>query len=394
MATNILTDVLAPSVVTKVVSRIRTPTTPFANWWGVNIGGPNIERLPEPIRQYTYDIFDYTRRVANARMPGAPAGSIAALPVGNNSVTLARFAQKLPMDYNRIAAIRTLGQNAGSIDRLGVTYMERQATELARAQANVREILVGSLLRGGIWYYYQSGDDYIPSFTSSGSLFGVDLKIPSSNKLIGAGFAAGLAMDGTNNCIVASWAINSTDIPKQLMDIDAGFQNLTGQPLRHVWCNHSVWLNVLQNDKVRQLAGSSNQPMAEWTLTGTKAEDGTETGLQSGRIKGIPWIEWHVTNHGLEIYDGVSAYPFTKIIPDDYAMFCIAKDESSANAWLKGVEGSEVVKINDLAPANIESGFFAWIMERADPARFELHGIQNVALELNIPKAIAVARVQ
>jgi tRNA dimethylallyltransferase len=34
------------------------------------------------------------------------------------------------------------------------------------------------------------------------------------------------------------------------------------------------------------------------------------------------------------------------------------------------------------------------LLERADPARFEMHTVQNVGLEINIPKGIAYARVK
>jgi hypothetical protein len=88
-----------------------------------------------------------------------------------------------------------------------------------------------------------------------------------------------------------------------------------------------------------------------------------------------------------------TASAYTKIIPDDYCLFTIEPDTGPAG-WLKMIEGGEVVKINDMAPPTEQYGFFAWMMEKADPARFELHTLQNLALELSIPKALAVARVQ
>jgi hypothetical protein len=386
---NILSDILKPSVVTKIVSRIRTPATPLANFFGVGLGGSNVEQVTMPVRSYTYDIFDHTRRVANGRLPGVPAGSVAARSVGNNTVVLGRFAQKLPMDYHKISGIRSIGQHAGNIDRMGTSYVEKQAKELNRMFSNLREVLIGSLMRGGVWYYFAVGDDLVPSYTSSSALFGNDLQVPSSNKLIGGAFAAGLQMDTGADTITATWATATNDIPLMLQKVDAGFQRQVGEPLRHVFCNHTVWNNVLQNTAVRQLAGTSATPFASWTLEQKKAQDGSPLGWQSARIKGLDWIEWHISNHGLDIYDGSSSYTFTKILPDDYALFCIEPGD-----WLKGVEGSEVVKFNDWAPANVETGFKSWVMEKADPARFELHGLDNVALELNIPKAVAVARVQ
>ena len=58
------------------------------------------------------------------------------------------------------------------------------------------------------------------------------------------------------------------------------------------------------------------------------------------------------------------------------------------------IEGSEIIKDNDLAPAVEREGFYSWLMEKADPARFEAHALQSVGLEISTPKGIAVARVQ
>lgn len=385
---NILTDILKPSVVTKIVSRIRTPAYPLANWFGVNLGGTNTQQLPFPLPTYTYDIFDNTRRLAMGRGRYVSAGTVAARPVGNNTVTIMRFAQKLPLDYNRVSQMRQIGENAGKIDAMGKRYIEKQAEQQTLMQTSVREYAIGSLLRGGHMYFHQSGDDLYPSYTSSGNLFDVDLKMESDWELIGGSFAAGLAMGTGANTITHTWATASNDIPLMLEKVSYGFQSSVGQPLTDVWCNYTVWLNVLQNDKVRQLAGTANTPFAQFDLEEAKAADGSPTGLQIGRIKGLPWIRWHMTPHVLDVWDG-SAWTATKVIPDDYCLFTIDKGD-----WLVGIEGAEYVKDNDLAPATLRQGLYAWIMEKADPARFEMHSIQNFTLELNTPKAVAVARVQ
>ena len=386
---SILTDILKPSVVTKIVSRIRTPGDHLSRWYGIGIGGANITPVTIPgLRQYSYDIYDKVRKVARPRLAFAPAGTIAANPVGNNTVTLARVAEKLPMDYNKISAIRELGENAGIVDRMGRKYVEKQAETLKIRQDNFRELVAGSLLRGGIYYIHQSGDDLLASYTSTSALASVDLLIPSTHKLIGGAFAAGLALDGSNNTITATWATATNDIPLMLEKMSAGFESSVGAPLSDIWCNHTVWLNVLKNDYVKALAGAAASPFAEWYREDMKLEDGTPSGKQIGRIKGLEWLTWHITNHQLEVYDG-STETAVKIVPDDYCLFTIQKGD-----WLCGVEGTEIIKVNDLAPPKPETGFVSWMMEKADPARFELHGLQNFALELNVPKSVAVARVQ
>ncbi len=385
----VLQEILKQSIVTKIVSRIQTPGAVLSRFFGVERGGRNVQQVKIPTPQYTYDIFDKTRKVARGRYRGVPAGSIAPQTVGNNTVTLCRFAQKLPMDYTTIASIRTLGENAGTTDRMGKRYIEKQAEYNVQFMTNMREMFTGSLLRGGLLYFFAVGDDLIPSYTSASASFSNDLKIATEHQLIAGSFAAGLQMYTGADCITATWATASNDIPRMLQKVSAGFERGVGEPLRYVICNNSVWNNVLQNTAVRQLAGSAAEPFAQWDQGEYKSPDGTPLGVKIGRIKGMSDIGFLIPEHGLDVYDGTSAETYTKIVPDDYCLFCVNPSD-----WLVGVEGTEVVKINDMAPAQEVTGDFSWIMEKADPARFELHEVCNYALELNRPKALAIARVQ
>jgi hypothetical protein len=396
-----LLDVLKPSVVTKIVSRIRAPGNTLSRLFGMQIGGPNVETIPMPIRQYTYDIFDNVRSVANARKPGVPAGSTSANPVGNNTVTVARFNEKLPMDYTTLSAIRAIGENAGQMDILGKRYVEKQATQLKKRQDNAREFMIASLFRGGIYYLYPVGDDLLPSYNSAGAAgnnpvsnpYSVNLQIPSSNQLIGASFAAGLQMGTGNNLITGAWSTASNDILYMCQAISAAFEAQVGQPMKDVYCNFSVWNNVIQGNTVRQAAGTAARPFDVWQMTEDKSEDGYQTGLQYASLVGLPWIRWHVYDGGINVFDGTSAWPFTKAIPDNYALFSIETDTGPAS-WFRCVEGGEVIMENDWSPEQLVYGFYSWLMRRADPARFELHTLQNVCLELNIPSGFAIARVQ
>jgi hypothetical protein len=381
-------DVLTPSRVRGIVSRIKTPGSVMARHFGFDIDGKNTTDAPPGARTYTYDIFDNTRTVARGRLPGAPANAIVKNPVSNNTVTLARNAEKITLDYSMLDNLRAIGENAGQLDKRGAKYVDAQARYVRQRADNWREFVTGSLFRGGVYYFVKDGEDLVPSYTSSGSFFGVDLQVPSSNKLIGGSFAAGLQMGTGANIIDASWATASTDIPTHLMKISRAFQTLVGAPLKTVYVDHLTWLYVLQNTLVRQLAGTSNNPYAAYDMENDKAPDGTLTGKFTGRIHGLTWLDW-------VIYDGSIqtevANTDTQILPDSYATFTIDKD---AGQWLMGVEGSETVKDNDLAPGVMRSGLYNWVMEYANPARFELHSLQNFGLELNTPKGIATARVR
>ncbi len=389
MASDVL-SLLTPSVVTKIISRIRTPGNVVSRKFGFEIGGKNVFQVQG--NTYTYDIYDNVRDVARGRMPGAPSGSVSANPIGNVQVTLARSAEKLMLNYELVNHIRVMGENAGTHDVRGLRYIDRQAKTLRQRSENLREfVTAGALFNGGIYGFYASGDDLIPTFARSGTYISVDHRFNSNFILTGGSFAAGLPMDTGSNIITATWATGSTDIPAQLDGISDGFQGSVGQPLKEIWINNSVKNNVLQNDKIRQLAGTSNTPFSTYDHVDMKNPDGTDAGVYSFVLKGLPFYQWFVYGGQLRTATtDATTFANTKVIQDGYATFMIESDSS----WFQMVEGSEIIKDNDLAPAVERVGHYAWMMEKADPARFELHNNQRVGLELNVPKGIAWARVQ
>ena len=379
-----LIDILTPSRVRGIISRIRTPGSTISRHMGMEIGGKNVTQVQGDI--YTYDIYDNVRRVARGTLRGSPATTVAANPVGNNTVRLARSAEKLPMDYNRLMALRKLGEPAGFEDRLGAIYVNKQAETLRQVQDNFREAVVGALFNGGVYYLVQSGQSLYPTYSSSGTLYGVDLQIPSANKLSGGSFAAGLQMETGSNIIDTAWSDPAADIIGHLTKISRAFQQIVGAPLAKVYTDVDTWNYVLQNTAIRQRAGTAHQPFASYELVQDRAPDGTLTGLFMGKIIGMPWLTWYMYDGGINL--GTSE-TYTRILPDSYCTFMI-----DMGTGMQAVEGSEIVKENDLAAPKEVRGFHAWVMEKADPARFELHTLQTFGIELNTPKGIAWARVR
>lgn len=390
MASDVL-SILTPSVVTKIVSRIKTPGSVLSRFFGFEIGGANVAQVPG--NTYTYDLYDNVRGIARGRARGAPAGTTSANPIGNVQLTLAKAAEKIPMTYDKVSRIRTLGANAGTWDRMGKEYVDRQARTLKVRQENFREfITAGAVFRGGKYGFYLNGDDWVPTFDQSGTYVAVDHRIPSSNILTGGSFAAGLQMGTGSNIIDASWATASTDIPAHLEKISAAFQGLVGAPLKHIFCDPITKLAILQNDKVRQLAGTSNTAFASYERVSTKNPDGTDAALDRFTLKGAPAYEFFSYAGQLDVVTGAgtNSPTATQLLPDSYCTFMIEADPT----WFQMVEGSEIVKDNDMAPPVDRQGFYSWILEKADPARFELHTLQNVGVEINTPKGIAWARVR
>lgn len=388
----ILQDVLLASFVRDVISRVRLPGRYLSRSFGWGWDGPNI--TPVPGRVYTYDIYDNVRKIPNARLPGAPAGTISANPVGNNTVALARFAEKLPLDYNQVNLIRVLGKGASDRDRMGMSYIQAQVGTLRQRAENLWEFLTGALFRGGKYFFYQNGDDLVGTYRSASTFFGVDLKVDTGN--IGGNlqpaqaFAAALQMGTGANIIDAAWDNAATTILKHLHAINSAFQDLVGAPLARVYCGSDVWYNVLNNTEVRNQAGSANEPFAKYDMQADVGPDGTPTGLSIGRIRGIPWLDWYIWDGSLSIATtNATTFADVKMLPRGIATFMI----DPGTGWLKGIAGSEIVKDNDWSEPVERFGLYTWAMEKADPARVWYHTLQNVGIELNIPKGLATARV-
>lgn len=389
MASDVL-SLLTPSVVTKIVSRIRTPGNVISRFFGFEIGGANVEQVEGGT--YSYDLYDNTRDVARGRAPGAPAGTTSANPIGNVQLTLAKSAEKIPLTYDKVSNIRTLGANAGTKDRMGRKYIERQGMTLKQRSENFREFITcGAVMQGGVYGFYLNGDDWVPTFDRTGTYISVNHQIPASNLLVGANFAAGLQMGTGANIIDAAWSNAATDIPAHLENVSIGFMGQVGQPLKFVFCDPITKLFILQNDKVRQLAGTASSPFATYEKMALKNPDGTDSSLEMFTLKGCPNYVFICYAGQLRVASGSATnIVSTPVLPVGYCTFMIEPDKS----WFQLVEGSEIIKDNDLAPAVERQGHYAWIMEKADPARFEMHNTQRVGMEINVPKGLAFARVR
>jgi hypothetical protein len=387
----ILQDLLMPSFVRDRISRVFSPARYLSRSLGFNLGGANVNTVRG--RVYTYDIYDNVRTVSNARSPSSPAGTIAANPVGNNTVTLGTFKEKLPLDYNQLLQIRRIGEGASDIDVMGARYIDLQVMTLKQRSENAREFITGALLgNGGKYGYFFSGDDWVPTFDITNANIVVDCKIDTGNILDSAGaWGAGLQMGTGSNIITATWATAATDIPAALDGISSAFQDLVGAPLQRIYCGTDVWSNVIQNDKVKAVAGTANIS-AEFSQTEDVGPDGQKTGLIKCILKARPWIEWYVWDGSLRLpATNATTFGNVKMLKRGFITFMV--DPASAK-WMSAVEGSDVVKDNDLAPPVERYGYYAYAMEKADPARVWYHTQQILGLELNMPKGMGWAQVQ
>lgn len=365
-----INDLLPLSVVTGIVSRVYAPGNVLSRYFGMEIGGANVEQVSG--RAYSFDLFDNTRTVAQGRAPGVGPANIPRNPIGKVNVTFPRSYEKLNLDYELLHNIRSIGKDAGVRDRMGMNYLEKQARFIKRRQNNFREVMVAGALRGSFGITF-SGDSWYPVL--SGGDITVDYQVPAGNK-------TQLDMLGAGSIVSASWATAGTDIPAHLDGISRGFQQLVGAPLALVVTSSEIWRYVLANTAVKAVAGTANAPYAEYELDPMVNEDGKKIGVQRGRIKALPWLDWLIYDGGLEVG---SSDTYTRFYDGTTATFMIEPDKS----WFKMVEGSEPVKESPWSPAKEVFGMSSWVKEWDEPARVELHSIQNAVAELNIPKGIA-----
>ncbi|WP_157369856.1 major capsid protein [Zavarzinella formosa] len=385
----ILQDVLMASFVRGLISRAYSPALFLSRHLGFGIDGRNVEQVPGLV--YNYDIFDNVRTVSNARAPSASAGTVAPNTVGKNTVALATFREKLALEYGQLINIRQLGRNADDRDMMGAKYIERQVKYLRQRADNLREFVTGALFQGGKYGFFLNGDDWVPTYDTGNATVTVDLKLDSGNVLTGGSFAAGLQMGTGSNIIDAAWSSTSTDIPAHLDKIGSALQDLVGAPLARVYCGTDVWANVINNDKVRQIAGTSNIS-ADFTQEPDKGPDGQLTGFVKSTLKARPWVTFYVWDGSLKVAaTNASTFTNVKLLPRNYITFMV---DPEASPWLRMVEGSDYIADNDWTDPVERFGFYAWAQQKSDLARVWYHTFQAVGLELNMPKGIGYARVQ
>ena len=102
---------------------------------------------------------------------------------------------------------------------------------------NSREFMISRMLRGGFGVK-QTGESWIP--VEKGGTFDIDYSLPSEhlNQLdLGTG----------SDIIDAGWQTASTNVIKQVLNVNKAFERLHGRPLRHIWINSSTFELLLNN---------------------------------------------------------------------------------------------------------------------------------------------------
>lgn len=399
MANAVLTQLLQPQVVLRVISRIRDKYGFMGRFFGfqpdrfdpesVTLSGPNTVSSNSSVRQAVYRIFDNTRVVAKFRPPGTGPATVALNPVGQVQISVARFHQKFDLEAEFLGNLsKIIGPNS-VIDTMGQDYITRQEGSMARQFSNAIEVLATGMARDSL-YFNIVGDDWYPSFTAPAIGQRINFQIPDSNKLQ-------LNMLGVGNLLTISWGNIGAPILSDFAAITAAYVQLSGYAMTDVLVNGLMWQQILLNTQVRNQAGSSNTVYAEWDREPETFMDGQPGVYYVGKLKALPNVRFHICDDvvalNTDIDPSYSTAPATaqlvKVIPDTMAIFCTQPN----NEWVWMYHGGEYVCEYPGAPLVFRGGYYTWKETTTQPSSVSLIGVLNAIPILSTPKAIAPATV-
>lgn len=356
-------QLLAPKTIQKAISQLELPGTSLQTLFGWGLGGTNVAR--QGGRNFSYDIFNVTRKVASGRVPAQSLAVTKPQAVSTVQATFPRAAEKIELLDEELLNRRPIGGPSAGLDRSEV-FVTRQEAYLAQRFANLIEFQTAALLRGS-YSYTSDGDLLRHGFTGGDTT--VTYQVPAGN-------LTQLDMLGSGNILDADWATAATDIPAQLHAINAAMIQLTGLGLAHVVLTSAGWQMVVNNTKVQDQGGSAGPVFESMRRVGA--------GEFTATLRGLPWLTFHVIDYGLEIYDGTSE-TFTKLIEDDHAAFL----PEPSPRWVQYLEGSELVTEGPNGPKHERFGFYPYAFPTHDPSGWELCGVFNGIPALYTPSAVA-----
>lgn len=365
-------DILRPQVLTKVVAQVVSSADAILNFLGMQPGGSN-ETNKGHGREGTYHIYDDSRRAAKGRAPGTAAARSAKQPM-----------KAVPFVYPRmhdsVGILAEFFHNIGRIedpsqrDEAGKGLIMRQAKSLSQMAANWRVAQAVGMLRDSL-YFYQDGDDWHPTYTSTSALYQVNFRVPSGNKSqLNMTDRAGTSVHSAN-IIDVPWSSPGANIPQQFAKINVARAVQGVGPVKNVLCNSIVWNYLVNNDYLATIAGTSNAPFTKYERVAGTRPDGSPLHEYVGSFNALPGVLFHVTDEGLELYDGATnAYVFAKHFPDTMAVMLGEPIGSDKYSWY---QGSEPIAEYDGGPKTVRTGLSAWSKDVANPTQTELYVLDN-----------------
>lgn len=383
-------EVLAPQVILDRISRLEFPGTSLSRFFGFPLsefaglqletmgmtrpegtpGRPGAYMRDSPTRSGSYDIMDITRRVATGRVPGTEPSMQPPRVYGTVPYTIPRSAESIEVTYEQLNQQRPSGESVTTLDTNGARFINDQEQYLAQRFANILEFQAAGLMRGG-WYYTQRGNDLEQSFTA-GDIF-IDMKLPASN-------LNQLNLTGDGNLIGASWTDPTTDIPGQILAINSAMVQTTGVGLRHIFLRSATWNSIVNNNYVKAQAGTAMRP---YTVL-----EQVDSGEFTATIPACPWVQFHIVDYGLELWNGTT-YVWTPMIEADHVGFF----PDPSPTWLEYLRGMETVVEGPNGPKSNRYGFYLYGYETHEPAGHRVSAVFNGMPMLKRVKAFSYADI-
>jgi hypothetical protein len=255
--------------------------------------------------------------------------------------------------------------------------------------SNWRIALTVGMLRDSL-YIFQDGDNWNPTYTSTNAIHQINYRVPSGNKSqLNITDRVGTSVHGAN-ILDVPWSSPGANIPLHFAKINQARSVQGVGPVRHVHCNSIVWQYAVNNDYFAAQAGISNPPFQLFQReTGTRP-DGTPKHEYRGKFNALPEVEWHISDEGLELWDGAnSAFAFAKHWPDTVA---VLMGEPVGDRYTL-YQGSEPISEYDGGPETVRVGLSSWSKKTANPTATEVYVLDNALPVPHDPYDIDVATV-
>lgn len=377
-------EMMQSQTILGIVNRIQTPLSFFQRFFNRMSGDNSVATDIVKGRDAGWDIYDSTRRFAGARAPNTPPRRVSKHVIGHGAAQLMRSHESIMVFDNEVYKGRALGGQYGTLDLMGMKYIQRQITTMTTTFRNQREWMYSRMLRGG-FNLVPDGDNY--SFAeynaSATGQIPVNYQLPADHQT--------RCQLGTGSNILTDWSSAAADIPGQMYKINKAFSRIHGRALKHVIVNSTTFTNIQNCTKLHTIGGDAYRIFDSMTRRELKSKEGIPDSGFDVVFRALPLFTFHVYDGVLSAdgrTDGTSTTDMTLLVPDNYAIFLPDPDD-----WEGLIVGTEVIGETVVAAPREAVGFTSWATRVIDPPGFEMKFLDNYLPVLYNPQCIAYGYV-